>query len=267
MATSVINCCGNYDDYQSCIPSEISAHGGVVPKRPIDRTSQGDAGAEASRSTADVPQGRAMSISRRISARDWGTCESEPMEASLLDEIASADVLDAATAWRSCANAKGSQNRAVTGLKDVSSQDQADPKDAHGRCRTLINCPVSGLWSAVAELERRLPPVGPWFESRRAGLRPPGLARMCCRIQGLGRGTQALDSSAVLGISSEKLAALRQDLFRGPGSGHVRLCACPGVCEGQVGAVHGQEVIRAVEVLGQQRDVAALAAQDVYLLA
>ncbi|MGD2148189.1 MAG: hypothetical protein PVH41_15975 [Anaerolineae bacterium] len=50
-----------------------------------------------------------------------------------------------------------------------------------------------------------------------------------------------------------------QGLFRGLGGGHGRMAAFPGVFEGEVGAVDGQQVFGAVEVLRQQDNVAALA--------
>jgi hypothetical protein len=71
----------------------------------------------------------------------------------------------------------------------------------------------------------------------------------------------------VVSISSEKPAALRQDLVGIAVGGYSWPCACLGVRESEVGAVQRKQMIRAVEVLGQQQDVSPLAAEDVDLLA
>jgi len=71
----------------------------------------------------------------------------------------------------------------------------------------------------------------------------------------------------VLGGAAEEAAAVGEDLFRGLSCGRERVCAGAGVFEGQVGAVDGEQVPGAVEVAGQQDDVAASAVETANLVA
>jgi hypothetical protein len=77
----------------------------------------------------------------------------------------------------------------------------------------------------------------------------------------------ALVSGAISGLASKKPSAMGQGLFPGPGGGRDRVCAGAGVFEGQVGAVDGEQVVGASEVLRREDDVAALAAEAVNLVA
>jgi hypothetical protein len=86
-------------------------------------------------------------------------------------------------------------------------------------------------------------------------------------VSRLSLGVWSLVSGTVVGMAAEEAAAVGQDLFRGLSGERCGLCARPGVLKGDVRAVDGQQVVGAAEVLRQQHDVPALAAEDVDLLA